>query len=76
MHSGQAKQIHVQVLRSNFTWIVIFYIFPVISLNDIVRTNELTLILKIIDQCDDKHIMTLTIVNNNVRFEGLDTHYY
>ena len=32
-----------------------------ISLNDIVRINDLTLILKIISQCDGKHIIMLPI---------------
>jgi hypothetical protein len=37
------------------------YIFTLISLNDIVITSELTLTLKIIVQCDIKHIMMLPI---------------
>ena len=37
-------------------------IFPVISPSDIVSIiNELTLVLKIIGQCDVEHIMTLLI---------------
>ena len=39
---------------------VIHKIFPLI-LGDIFSINRLTLILKIIDQCDIKHIMTLSI---------------
>ena len=39
-------------------------IFPLISQNDIVNNNKLTLsILKIIGQCDVKHIMRLSIKN-------------
>jgi hypothetical protein len=35
------------------------YTFPMISLRKIVSINVLTLMLKIIGQCDIKHIMTL-----------------
>ena len=42
-------------------------IFSLISQNDIVNNNKLTLsILKIIGQCDVKHIMRLSIKKNNV----------
>ena len=37
------------------------YTFPLISLSHIVSINRLTLILKIISQCDVKHIMTFPI---------------
>ena len=48
--------------------------FPLISPSDIVNLNELTVMLKIIGQCDIKHIMTLTMKNNNVSVEGFDNH--
>ena len=52
-------------------------IFPLISKSDIVSINDLTLILKIISQCDDKHFMMLQIkIITTCTFEGREMHYH
>ena len=43
-------------------------IFPLISKSNIVSINDLTLILKIISQCDDKHFTDVTDKNNNYMY--------
>ena len=50
-------------------------IFPLIATSNFDSIDELTRILKIIGQCDVKH-MTFMIKNNNLSFEGLDIHYH
>ena len=50
-------------------------IFPVISLIDIVSINELTLVLKIIGQCDVEHIMTL-LIKTTAFFWRTPQHYH
>jgi hypothetical protein len=60
--------------RTSSTTIDNLYNFPLISLNDIVSINWLTLILKIISQSDVKHIMKLQ--KNNISFEGLCIHFH
>ena len=51
-------------------------IIPVISQSDIVNINGLTRILKIIDQCYVKYIMTLLDKNNNIGFESIGLHFH
>jgi len=51
-------------------------IFALISPSDIGSINKLTLILKIICQCDVKAHYDGGDKNNNVSFEHLDIHYH
>lgn len=64
-------------LTHNYHFFVILTFFPLISKSDIVSINDLTLILKIISQCDDKHFMMLQIKTiTTCTFEGREMHYH
>jgi len=53
--------------------LVILDILPLISPSDIVSMNELTVILKIIGQCQIHY--DVTDKNNSTSFQGLNIHY-